>query len=89
MQEERPGLDLINYSCAECDGSTWTIRIGHYDDGRTFLYITCANEECQEARRAEYGVSKDAPLIWDEFDITGQGHDPQDVGGLTGDGHLN
>jgi hypothetical protein len=28
-------------------------------------------------------------LIWDEFDITGQGHDPQDVGGLTGDVHLN
>jgi hypothetical protein len=87
--EERPDVDLINYHCAECGESTWTLKIGHCDDGRTFLYVMCANSECQDARRKEYHVDDDAPLIWDEFDSTGQGHDPQDIGGITGQGHLN
>jgi hypothetical protein len=51
--------------------------------------VMCADKDCQHARRVEHGVGAEAPLVWDEFDITGQGHDPQDVGGLTGGGHLN
>ena len=89
MNDQKPKIDLINYSCAECGSHDWIIKIGHVDDGRTFLYVICADEDCQKQQREENGVEDNAPLIWDEFDITGQGHDPQDIGGITGEGHLN
>ena len=79
---EKLQVDLINYFCAECSGEDWNLRIGHCEDGRTFLYVMCANPNCQKTLRADYKVEDEAPLVWDFFDITGQGHDPQDIIGI-------
>jgi hypothetical protein len=88
MKEET--VDLINYFCAECNGEDWNLKIGHHQDGRTFLYVMCASPECQKAQRIKYNIDNDdLPLVWDELDITGQGHDPQDMVGVIPKEHLN
>jgi len=89
MSEEQPQVNLINYYCAECGGEDWTLKIGHCNDGRTFLYISCANQGCIKTKRAEYKAGPEDPLIWDEFDITGQGHDPDDMTGVLNKDGLN
>ena len=89
MTDSKPQVDLINYYCAECNSEDWNLKIGHCDDGRTFLYITCGNPECQQTQRVQHGVTDDTPLIWGEYDITGQGHDPQDMVDEIPKHHLN
>ena len=86
---EKPSVDLTNYLCGECGGNTWNLKIGHCDDGRTYLYVMCANKDCQSSLRTIHGVDDDVPLIWDELDITGQGHDPQDMVCSSSQDHLN
>ena len=74
-----PSVDLINYYCAECNGEDWNLKIGHCEDGRTFLYVCCANPDCQYFQHEKFDLETSDNLIWDSFDITGQGHDPQDI----------
>ena len=78
-REDKPTIELIDYYCGECGGEYWTLKIGHCDDGRTFLYAACADPNCCERKREEMGLGEDAPIVWGEYDITGQGHDPQDM----------
>lgn len=87
--EHKPHVELVGYTCGECGGHEWHVKIGHANCGRTFLYLMCADQDCVKAKQIEHGVTDASTLIWDEFDITGQGQDPQDIGGLTGQGHLN
>ena len=86
---KQPQVDLINYFCAECNGEDWNLKIGHCEDGRTFLYVMCGNEKCQAAQQVKYGTDESTPLIWDSLDITGQGHDPEDIVGVASKEHLN
>ena len=86
---EKFQVDLINYFCAECNGEDWNLKIGHCEDGRTFLYVMCANPSCQKTIRQDREIEDDAPLVWDTFDITGQGHDPQDIVGVAEKEDLN
>lgn len=71
--------ELIEYTCAGCGSDTWTIFIGHRTDGSTFLNTICANKECVERRREQLQAPDDALIVWNEFDITGQGHDSADL----------
>ena len=74
-----PITEFVDYLCGNCGSSHWIIKIGHRSDGKTFLETICANPECTAQRRQELGVEADALIVWDELDITGQGHDARDV----------
>jgi hypothetical protein len=72
----------MDYVCADCQGTKWTLKIGHQSNGRTMLLIICSNEKCVQKKKAELNIddtnSSHFP-IWDEFDITGQGKDSNDL----------
>jgi len=71
--------EVISYLCGTCKGNNWTLHIGHRSDGKTFLFIWCANPDCMETRTIEEGATEGDMITWGEFDITGQGMDPSDV----------
>ena len=77
-QSEKTAIECIDYSCAGCDGNKWNIHLAYREvDGvpRTFLITICANEDCVERRREELSAPLGALIMWDQFEITGQGHD--------------
>jgi len=80
MDEKKFEIELIDYQCAECGGADWKLQIGHCEDGRTMLYTVCASDDCISAKRHQLGIPEDeqAFIFWDEFDVTGQGHDYDD-----------
>jgi len=70
--------ELVDYKCGDCGGESWTIYIGHTTDGRTFLMTVCANKECVKNKRDALKLEEEQFVIWDEFEISGQGHDYYD-----------
>lgn len=79
MKDLSSVTELIDCQCGSCGGTTWKIYLGHCSDGTTTLSTICANEECVEARRQQLGVPHESFVVWDEFDITGQGRDAIDM----------
>lgn len=74
-------LELTEYCCGNCHGNTWELSVAHSDTGKTYLVISCANKDCVKKRREELDVDEndtDALVIWDQFDISGQGYDKQE-----------
>lgn len=71
------------YTCMHCGKSNWNISIGHYEhEKKTTLILECSNSSCIEARRKELNLTdedKNTLIIWGEYDITGQGCDPEDI----------
>lgn len=70
MSDEDLVTELVNYKCGDCGSDSWTLRIGHRSDGRTFLIVSCANQVCVERKRLALDAEPDALIVWDEFDIT-------------------
>lgn len=71
--------ELITYCCAECNKNAWTLYVGHRSDGVTELVVSCANPTCQKTKRKELDADDGDLIIWDTFDISGQGHDAEDI----------
>lgn len=78
MESDDTVTEISGYVCGDCRHNTWTINIGHRSDGKTFLIISCGNQKCLDRKRQELNLSEQAQLVWDEFDITGQGRDERD-----------
>lgn len=87
MKELSLQTELIAYRCGNCGSTEFKLFIGHRTDKKTFLIITCANERCVERRRRDIGAEDDALLVWNEFDITGQGKDEEEI--EPDDSHIN
>jgi len=79
MKEEKIDVEIIDYMCGDCGNNAWELRVGHASDGRTLLVVSCANQDCVNEKRTTEGAAPDELMIWDELDITGQGHDPEDM----------
>ena len=76
--KQSKSLELTEYCCGNCHGNTWELSIAHSDDGKTYLAISCANKKCIETKRRELGIEEtdeEAWILWDQFDISGQGYD--------------
>lgn len=78
MEPDDTVTEISGYACGDCGSNTWTLNVGHRSDGKTFLIVSCGNKKCVDKKRKELHASPDAQLVWDEFDITGQGHDIMD-----------
>jgi len=70
-------IETTEYVCGDCHGTEWKLNLGHDDENeKVFLIITCANPSCVEKKRLELGGEPDSIVVWDTFDITSQGYDP-------------
>ena len=78
--EQKIEIEVIDFCCAECGNDKWILKIGHSSDGRTLLITQCSSQQCQQLKRDISGdPDSEDMIIWSEFDITGQGHDPEDL----------
>jgi len=74
-----PTTEAIGYNCGSCGGNNWSLRLGHRTDGKTILLVTCANPQCVQELIEATGATSNSLVVWEEFDITGQGYDAQDL----------
>jgi hypothetical protein len=73
-------VELLPYTCSHCGNNEWILHVGHTSNGKTLLTTTCATPGCVEGRKKSMDVGENDWIFWDEFDITGQGHDETDHG---------
>ena len=76
---EKENINLGDFLCAHCDENSWKLFIGHKSNGETVLIVHCSNEKCHELRKSQLGVDNNEEIIWEEFDITDQGYDLEDL----------
>jgi len=74
MSDESKMIELTSYSCGDCNGDTWKLFVSH-EDGKTFLTIICADEDCVDNRTESLDPGSTEAIVWDHLDITGQGYD--------------
>ena len=72
-------MEVGDFTCSHCNKNNWEVLIGHRSDGKTFLIVNCCDSSCHEKRREELKALPDESIIWEEFDITGQGYDENDI----------
>lgn len=77
MKKEVTSISEI--CCADCGSLNWRVEIGNHSNGNTSLYLVCGNQECVDKKRKDLEVGKNEYVFWDEFDITGQGKDEDDL----------
>lgn len=65
--------------CENCEGTDFKVYIATQRDGRTQLLMVCSNKECVKERRKQIEAPEDSLIVWNEFDITGQGYDHLDL----------
>jgi hypothetical protein len=83
-------MEPVQYVCADCKGDTWKLVLGfNKEEGKTYLIITCANPICVESKRVALGGKPGELVIWDTFDVSGQGYDVIDEVIKTPKGELN
>lgn len=70
---------ITDFTCGDCGGSAWELAIINKPEGNTSLFVTCANKECVERKKKDKQMDETQILFWDEFDITGQGYDREDM----------
>jgi len=66
----------VEYFCSSCKGNKWRIILVS-EDNKVKLLISCSNPECVNGKLEDLDVDGySSPfVVWDEFDITGQGYD--------------
>lgn len=68
--------ELVSYNCATCKDSKWKLFLrSDKKNKRTYLVLICSNDKCVETRKKQLGAEPDDAVIWEEFDISGQGYD--------------
>lgn len=70
LDEDELVTELVDFCCGDCNGSDWTLKIGHRSDGEIFLIISCANQSCLDKKRRDLGAEPGALLVWQEYRIT-------------------
>ncbi len=70
---------VVEYLCQSCGKNDWVLRLGYSDDGKTLLMVNCADPACTEKLRQEHGGQPTDLFLWDQLDISGQGHDLDDT----------
>lgn len=76
---EAPVTRVNDYLCEGCGKNNWVLRLGYTADGKTYLWIVCSDPACTEHLRTEHGGKETDLFLWDQLEITGQGHDLADI----------
>lgn len=75
MEEPSVGTEFL---CAHCSDNNWELIIVNHPSNKTSLVIKCSNPDCCD--KLKENLTDEDMILWEEFDITGQGYDNLEEG---------